>query len=54
MKRYLLFATDQYYPYGGWDDFKGHFDTREEAEKEGKEYIENGKDHYQIIDTNRI
>ena len=54
MKRYLLFATAQYYPNGGWDDFKGNFDTREEAEKEGKERLENGMDYYQIIDTEGI
>lgn len=31
MKRYLLFMYDQYYPSGGWGDFKGSFDTLEEA-----------------------
>lgn len=31
VKRYLLFAGDQYYPVGGWDDFKGSFDTPDEA-----------------------
>lgn len=31
MKRYLAFAGDTYYPAGGWDDFKGDFDTKAEA-----------------------
>ncbi len=31
MKRYMLFAGSQYYPSGGWDDFKDSFDTCEEA-----------------------
>lgn len=31
MKRYLVFSFDQYYPCGGWNDFKGSFDTYEEA-----------------------
>jgi hypothetical protein len=31
MKRYLLFAGYQYYPDGGWEDFKGGFDTLQEC-----------------------
>lgn len=31
MKRYLVFAGDVYYPEGGWKDFQGSYDTREEA-----------------------
>lgn len=31
MKRYLLFAGDRYYPAGGWQDFKGSFDSLTEA-----------------------
>lgn len=31
MKRYLLFAGDQYYPRGGMYDLRGDFDTLEEA-----------------------
>lgn len=29
--RYLLFAGAHYYPRGGWDDFKGVFETVEAA-----------------------
>jgi hypothetical protein len=32
MKRFLLFAGDNYYPEGGWDDFINSFDTLEEVE----------------------
>lgn len=32
LKRFLLFAGPDYYPGGGWDDFRGSFDTRQEAE----------------------
>ena len=31
MKRYLLFCFDQEYPSGGWNDFRGSYDTAEEA-----------------------
>lgn len=31
MKRFLLFWGDIYYPSGGWGDFKGSYDTIEEA-----------------------
>lgn len=31
MKRFLLFSGDLYYPLGGIKDFKGSFDTKEEA-----------------------
>lgn len=32
MKRFLLFAYDCYYPYGGWADFQSDHDTLEEAQ----------------------
>lgn len=35
MKRYLLFAYDNYYPWGGWDDLIGGFDEADEATREG-------------------
>lgn len=31
MNRYLLFAGDQYYPCGGWNDFRGGFSSIEDA-----------------------
>lgn len=33
MKRFVLFAGNDYYPQGGWDDMKGDFDTAEEAKQ---------------------
>ena len=46
MKRYLVFAGSDYYPLGGWEDFKGAFDTKEEA----TEFIARGNwDWSQII-----
>jgi hypothetical protein len=30
-KPFLAFGGDQYYPSGGWDDFKGAFSSEEEA-----------------------
>jgi hypothetical protein len=31
MKRYTVFAGSFYYPAGGWHDFKGSYDTIDEA-----------------------
>jgi hypothetical protein len=31
MKRYMLFAGDQFYPNTAWADFRGDFDSVEEA-----------------------
>ncbi len=40
-KKVMLFYGNEFYPYGGWDDFKGYFDSVEEAknftEKEEKD-----------------
>jgi len=53
MKRYLLFGYDQYYPSGGWTDYKGSFDSIEEC----KEMIESRNlgymskcDYWDIVD----
>jgi menaquinone-dependent protoporphyrinogen IX oxidase len=46
MKRYLLFAGEDYYPRGGWSDFIGDFDTIDEAKNYKIEYI----DWIQIVD----
>ena len=54
MKRYLLFNYDQYYPFGGWEDFQGDFDSIAEAqsyhaEKFPKGHFSGGYAH--IVDT---
>jgi len=33
MKQYLLFLGENYYPYGGWKDFHGEFDSVKEAKQ---------------------
>ena len=35
MKKYLLFAGDNYYPRAGTSDYEGDFDTIEEAVAKG-------------------
>lgn len=49
MKRYLLFAGFDYYPLGGWDDFKGDFDTKESALVYCTSEIHS--DWFQVVDT---
>lgn len=46
MKRFLLFEGNNYYPYGGWDDFSSSFDTLEEA----KAGFNPKKNWHQIVD----
>ncbi len=48
MKRFLLFAGDQYYPCGGWRDFQGSFDTLEEALAKAADIHH---DWFQIVDS---
>jgi hypothetical protein len=31
MKRFIIFASDHYYPIGGWSDYVAGFDTLDEA-----------------------
>lgn len=45
MERFLVFAGFDYYPKGGWNDFKEHFDTFKKAE-EFKNKLNNGKVGY--------
>lgn len=33
MGRYLLFAGDEYYPAGGWQDYRGRYNSLNEAIK---------------------
>ena len=48
LKRYLVFAYNNYYPDGGWQDFAGHCDTLEEVET----IIPNiTRDYWQVVDT---
>jgi len=53
--KFLLFASDIFYPVGGWDDLIGRYDTIEEARlegirlKAGKHCYDNA-DRWQIVD----
>ena len=40
MKRYILFASLNYYPQGGMDDFIKDFETLEEAKKHAEKYYD--------------
>jgi len=40
-EKYLVFAGRNYYPYGGWEDFKGIFNTIEDAQKSFENESEN-------------
>lgn len=52
MKRYLVFAGAAYYPWGGWQDFKGDFDTVEAATEFAKACDpDTYKKWYQVVDT---
>ena len=52
MKNFILFAGYNYYPSGGWGDFKGFFDTYEEARLKGVE-LKNQQmlaDWFEVVD----
>ncbi len=40
MRRFLLFSGDEFYPSGGWDDFKGDYSTLPYAQIEAGEATE--------------
>ena len=50
MNNYLLFAGDNYYPSGGWEDFIGSFSTQEEAQDVGADKIEDEFNWYHVVD----
>jgi hypothetical protein len=56
MKRFLLFAGYDYYPHGGWNDFKGAFDTIEEAQTAFTKFIQedSGFTWGHILDTSKV
>lgn len=51
MKRFLLFAFRDYYPIGGWDDFKESYDTLEEAASAGRATLEDLYCNFQVVDS---
>ncbi len=50
MKRYLLFAGKNYYPYGGWTDFQSTSDEVSEL-IEQMAMSDEGYGWWQIVDT---
>jgi len=49
MKRFLVFYGDNYYPSGGWDDFRGDYDSMQKAERVVRQM--GHADWLQIVDT---
>lgn len=47
MKRFLLFTGQDYYPFGGWEDFAGSFATVGEALAR----VSSGVDWWHVVDT---
>jgi hypothetical protein len=48
-KRFLLFTYSTYYPGGGWCDFRGSFDTIDEAAAAGRAR-ETERDFIEVVD----
>jgi hypothetical protein len=38
LKRYIVFAYEAYYPGGGWSDYKGSYDSCDEAFREADKF----------------
>lgn len=52
--KYLLFAGSHYYPNGGWEDFKGDFDSVEAAQAQVPPLLESigaGYAWWHIVDV---
>lgn len=54
MKRFLVFAGQNYYPQGGWDDFHGSYDTLEEAEEAACNAVSHALHGWQAEDWSHI
>lgn len=52
--QYLIFAGDNYYPNGGWHDFKDKSDDLLEANRIAVSYINDGKDWAHVVDLNTM
>ncbi len=53
MNRFLLFDGDNYYPCGGWGDFRGAYDTLDEAIK-AAESCEQSFSWWHIVDMETL
>lgn len=54
MKRYLLFGGSTYYPEGGWADFRGAFDSIEEAVDYVLTLSKYYREWWHVIDTHTM
>lgn len=50
LKRFFLFAGSGYYPVGGWEDFRGDFDTIDDARSVAKEKFGGSFEWWHIVD----
>jgi hypothetical protein len=50
----LLFAGDDYYPRGGWNDYKGSYATFVEASAAGRAMLGKSMDWYHIVFDRQI
>jgi len=51
MNRYLLFSGDDYYPSGGWQDFRGDFETIEKAKEHFLVDKDGNRDWMHVVDS---
>ncbi len=51
MKRYAVFAYDQYYPSGGWSDFIGWADSPDEAMELNNALKYGPRDNIELVST---
>lgn len=49
-KPFLLFAGNNYYPSGGWDDYVDSYSTLEEAKAVGEDRLKSRADWSHIVD----
>lgn len=53
-KRYALFAGMRYYPDGGWEDFKGLFETIEDAQAFSRDSLNEKDEEFLVYDWGQI
>ena len=51
MNKYLVFSGDAHHPWGGWDDFFCHKNSKSEAINEGESAMEDGCEWYHVVDS---
>lgn len=52
MNLFLLFGYDTYYPGGGWCDFRGAFETIEQAKSRAEEQPYSNS--FEVVDINKL